>query len=298
MARRFGVMLLQNRSVAELAEWAAAFDRAGADGVYVADHLANPYDLADEWQDGWLALAAVAASTTRCRLGPLVTNFVLHTPAALVRMALTLQTMCGGRLVLGVGAGGAPLDRALSDAPDDVDHLAHRFSTGLATLRQLLDRSAVDVPPVLPLGERQPPRLWELDAVTQRVPRPEVVVGGQSVSTMRSAVRYGDAWNVFGGRRRDGETALQLLTRHSRRIDELCADIDRDPSTLGRTVLLDVMPDLAPTTDEALARTIEQCWELGFDEVIAYAWFARDAGPRTPDALLGFIEGELRSLRE
>jgi alkanesulfonate monooxygenase SsuD/methylene tetrahydromethanopterin reductase-like flavin-dependent oxidoreductase (luciferase family) len=297
MAQRFGVMQLQNRSVAELAEWAGAFEGAGADAVYVADHLANPHDLADEWQDGWLSLAAIAAATTTCRLGPLVSTFVLHPPVALARMALTLQTICGGRLVLGVGAGGAPLDRAFSNAWDEIGQLAQRFSTGLATLRQLFDGSAVEVPPVPSVGERQPPPSWGLDAATRRVTRPEVMVAAQHGSTMRAAVAHGDAWNVFSGRRRDGETALEMLSRQSRRMDELCAEMGREPSTLRRTVLLDALPDLAPTTAEDLARTAEHCWGLGYDEVIVYAWFSRDSGPRTPEALLRFIERELPSLR-
>lgn len=297
MARQLGVMLLQNRSVGELTQWARLYDGAGADAVYVADHLTNPFDPTGEWQDGWLSLVAVASATSRCRIGTLVTTFVLHSPSALARMAMTGQAISGGRLVLGVGAGGAPIDRSLSSVHDDRPGLAARLDSGLATLRSLLDGGAVELPPVPEIGGRIPPAAWSLDEAARRTARPELMVGGQATSTMRAAVTHADAWNAFGGRIRDGESGLDLMARHLRRIDELCAEAGRDPGTLRRTVLLDFVPDLAPTTDDDLAGVTERLWELGYDEVIAYAWFGRDQGPRTPESLLGFVDARLPQLR-
>jgi alkanesulfonate monooxygenase SsuD/methylene tetrahydromethanopterin reductase-like flavin-dependent oxidoreductase (luciferase family) len=297
MPRAFGALLLQNRPVAEVARWATAFDRAGADAVYVADHLANPYDLADEWHDGWVVLAAVSAATARCRIGPLVTNFVLHSPVALARLALTLQTMSGGRLVLAVGAGGAPFDRSASAVPDGFPQLAERLDQGLTTLRALLAGHEVDVAPVTVIGGRTTPASWGLGPAARAVPRPELMVGGQGGSVIRAAVRHADAWNTFGGRPRDGESGLELMARRMRELDDACAEAGRAPATVRRTALIDALPTLAPTSDDELADVVGRLWEIGYDEVAAYAWFSRDLGPRTPEALLGFVEHRLPGLR-
>jgi alkanesulfonate monooxygenase SsuD/methylene tetrahydromethanopterin reductase-like flavin-dependent oxidoreductase (luciferase family) len=45
----FGVFLQQERPIAELLDWAGRFDEAGADSVWVADHLANPSGSSSLW---------------------------------------------------------------------------------------------------------------------------------------------------------------------------------------------------------------------------------------------------------
>ncbi len=53
----------------------------------------------------WTMLAALAASTSRIRLGPLVAATAFHAPAMLAKLAATVDEISGGRLILGLGAG-------------------------------------------------------------------------------------------------------------------------------------------------------------------------------------------------
>jgi alkanesulfonate monooxygenase SsuD/methylene tetrahydromethanopterin reductase-like flavin-dependent oxidoreductase (luciferase family) len=97
--------------------------------------------------DGWTVLTAMAGRTTRCRLGPLVSNFVLHPPLAMARLVTTLDAISGGRLDVGLGMGGAAVCRAASSVFERSAPLADRFENGLDSLIQLLE----DVP--LPLAQ-------------------------------------------------------------------------------------------------------------------------------------------------
>src|SRR5947199_3323289 len=59
--------------------------------------------------ESWTLLAALAAQTTRLRLGVIVTSNRLRSPALLAKMAATVDIIAGGRLVFGIGAGGSRL---------------------------------------------------------------------------------------------------------------------------------------------------------------------------------------------
>ncbi len=55
--------------------------------------------------DAWALLAAIAASTERVKLGPLVASTAFHPPGLIARMAATIDEVSRGRFVLGLGAG-------------------------------------------------------------------------------------------------------------------------------------------------------------------------------------------------
>jgi alkanesulfonate monooxygenase SsuD/methylene tetrahydromethanopterin reductase-like flavin-dependent oxidoreductase (luciferase family) len=78
-------------------------ERLGLDLVTVQDH---PYQA--RHLDCWTLLAAIGAGTSRIRLAPNVANLPLRPPAVLARSAATLDLLTGGRVELGLGAGGFP----------------------------------------------------------------------------------------------------------------------------------------------------------------------------------------------
>jgi alkanesulfonate monooxygenase SsuD/methylene tetrahydromethanopterin reductase-like flavin-dependent oxidoreductase (luciferase family) len=86
-----------------LADLAHEAEVAGWDGFFVWDHLTWP--SRDPGVDPWLALAAIAMSTTRIRLGPMVTVPPRRRPWKLARETVTLDHLSDGRLILGVGLG-------------------------------------------------------------------------------------------------------------------------------------------------------------------------------------------------
>ena len=89
-----------------LASLARDLEEAGWDGFFPWDHIRYPGQ--EPHADPWIALAAIAMSTERIRIGPLVTPVPRRRPHRLAREAATIDQLSGGRLILGVGSGGAP----------------------------------------------------------------------------------------------------------------------------------------------------------------------------------------------
>lgn len=88
---------------AVLAEFAALGEESGWDGFFIWDHLEWPDS--EPAVDPWVALAAVAMSTDRIRLGTLVTPLPRRDIVKLAREAVSVDRLSNGRLVLGVGLG-------------------------------------------------------------------------------------------------------------------------------------------------------------------------------------------------
>ncbi|RPJ12865.1 MAG: LLM class flavin-dependent oxidoreductase, partial [Actinobacteria bacterium] len=98
--------------------WRAA-EEVGFDSIWLGDHLLYRDDGRPErgpW-DAWTTLAALAVSTERVRLGPLVACSAFHPPGMLARMAATIDEVSGGRFVLGIGAAGTRPSSTRSGSP-------------------------------------------------------------------------------------------------------------------------------------------------------------------------------------
>ena len=90
----------------ELARLGIEAERAGFDGFFLWDHMVfSNTGEGPPIVDPWLVLAVVAASTTRMRLGTMITPVPRRRPWQLARETTTLDRLSNGRLILGVGIG-------------------------------------------------------------------------------------------------------------------------------------------------------------------------------------------------
>src|SRR5216683_3145290 len=116
---------LPNVTFDQVRELARAAEAAGADWLGLPD--------AFWWRDTWLLLAEAARATTRIELGPMVTNPYLRHPFHTVAAVASLQELAGGRVFVGIGAGGSELSGVAGvsrrDAPARVRALAGLLRT-------------------------------------------------------------------------------------------------------------------------------------------------------------------------
>jgi alkanesulfonate monooxygenase SsuD/methylene tetrahydromethanopterin reductase-like flavin-dependent oxidoreductase (luciferase family) len=117
---------------------ARAAEECGFDSIWVGDHMLYRGDGRPErgpW-DAWTLLAALAASTERVQLGPLVASTAFHPPGLIARMAATIDELSGGRFVLGLGAGWNETEFRSFGIP--FDRLVSRFEESFEIIRRLL----------------------------------------------------------------------------------------------------------------------------------------------------------------
>ncbi len=210
---------------------AIAAEEAGWDSVWTWDHLEAIFG---PWEqpifEGWLALAAVAARTSRVRVGLMVGANTFRNPGHTAKLAATLDHLSGGRAVLGLG--GAWFAR---------EHEAFGIDYG-ASVGERLDRldEAVEVIRRLLDGERfsHAGRFYRLEDAQVR-PRPiqahlPILVGGSGPrKTLRTVALRADAWNTNG--------TVEEVAGRDAILREHCAAVGRDPATIERTVSFPVV---------------------------------------------------------
>ncbi len=168
---------------ADMRAAALAAEAAGFDGLWTWDHLRDPDDdgTGPGVPEAWTVLTALAEVTRRVMLGPLVLNVANRHPGVLANMAATLQTVSGGRLLLGLGAGGS------RRTPYAVEQ---------AAIGQGVERDAVRAQRVVD-AIALIRTLWAGEAGFLRpAPPPPIVVGGFGPRMAAIAGRHGDGFNT------------------------------------------------------------------------------------------------------
>jgi alkanesulfonate monooxygenase SsuD/methylene tetrahydromethanopterin reductase-like flavin-dependent oxidoreductase (luciferase family) len=105
----FGVYLPQLRMPwARILERTLVAEASGFHSVWLMDHLVAPRAPDVDTYEGWTIASALAARTSRIRIGHLVLCDPFRHPALLAKMAATLDVVAAGRLELGLGWGSVP----------------------------------------------------------------------------------------------------------------------------------------------------------------------------------------------
>lgn len=275
---RLDVVLLPDAPAHELVDRALRAEEMGFTAVWVADHFVNPYAPESDWLDGWTLLGALASATSRVKLGPLVSAPALRNPALLALQATTVDHLSGGRLELGLGAGGAPLDLAMTgtSAREPAERFA-RFAETVDIVDALLTGGTVE----------HHGRYYDLEARVQRPaqsPRPPLVLGALAPRALRLAAARADCLSTYAASGRltggiaQGAEAVEMIGERMRLVDAECARIGRDPGTLRRS-LLTFFGYAEPTPSrDAFERWMQPYREVGIDEFVLYWPSDDDAG--------------------
>jgi F420-dependent oxidoreductase-like protein len=231
-------------------------DDAGFDHLWAFDHFTPIFaDAHGDVFEGMTLLAAMAEATSNVRIGLLVTGNTYRHPGVLAKMATTIDHLSGGRLEFGLGASGADDEHTMLGIPfPSAGERVRRLGEALAVCRSLWTEDDVSF-----AG-----RYYTLANATQNPkpvqrPRPRIWVGGAGEQlTLRVVAEHADVWNVIG--------AVDAVVRKAAVLDEHCAAIGRDPSTIMRSV----QPRLDPTDPTAVIDLLHSYYDAGFTENVVY----------------------------
>ncbi len=210
-----------------------AAEKAGFDMVTVMDHFYQIRGVGPEegpMLEAYTLLGALAARTSRVRLGTMVSGVTYRNPALLAKMVTTLDVVSGGRAILGLGA-----------AWNEDEHRGYGFD--FPPMRERMDRleEALEICHLMFTQER--PSFqgthYRLDRALNN-PRPiqpggpKILIGGSGERrTLRMVARFGDISNWWG--------SLDELKHKNDVLQAHCEAVGRDPSTIIRTIMAPVL---------------------------------------------------------
>jgi probable F420-dependent oxidoreductase len=164
----------------------------GFDHVWVSDHVVHP--ASQEYPSPYLydpliSLTWAAAVTERVRLGTSVMVVPQHNPLSLANAVASLDSMSGGRVVLGVGVGWSAAEFAA---------LGYGFEDRGARTDEILEllRTVWRDDPASFHGEHY--RFDDLRVLPQPAHDIPIWVGGSTRAAHRRAVRLGDGFQLIG----------------------------------------------------------------------------------------------------
>jgi len=218
----FGVCLPhygQPVSLDGLRDVAQDAENMGYHSVWASDHVVTPAHLLPSFGpiffDAFVVLSHISALTQRVKLGTTVLVVPYRNPLVAAKMVATLDSLSGGRVILGIGAGGAPDEfEALGVPNNERGRRTNEYLRIMIELwtndpssyqGQFFDFSKVRFGPK-PVQEPHPP-IW---------------VGGRSDAALRRAVRFGAAWHPTF-------MPLEQLRERSEKLAQLSSDAGRSP---------------------------------------------------------------------
>jgi F420-dependent oxidoreductase-like protein len=227
---------------------AAAVEDLGFAGLFRSDHYTNANPPDKDSLELWVSLTWLASHTRRIEFGPLVSPVSFRHPTLTARMAVAVDDLSQGRLVLGVGAGWQDREHAnygwdLLDPKKRFD----RLEEGLQVITQLLRSDQ----PVSYQGE-----YFHLqDAIIlphpTRIGGPPVLIGGNGVNrTLSLAARYADEWNAV-------YIPAEKFSELNARLDVLLEQQKRKPADVRRSLMTGCVfgKDAADVQRKVQART-------------------------------------------
>jgi F420-dependent oxidoreductase-like protein len=232
-----------------VANLARAAEDAGFGLVTVMDHFYQIYGVGPETDpmlEAWTTLGALAARTTKVRLGTLVTGVTYRNPAMLAKMVTTLDVISGGRALLGLGAAWNEDEHRgygveFPPIPERMDRLDEALTICRAMFTEerpsfegryyRIDRALNSPRPIQPGG----PRI--------------LVGGGGEQRTLKIAAKHADMTHWF-------PLGLEALKHKNEVLERHCAAVGRDPSTIERTMTTPVLVAATESDRESMLQRL------------------------------------------
>lgn len=215
---------------------ARAAEDGGFDALFRSDHLTGLFgDARRPSLDTWASLTWLATATRRIRFGTLVSPLTFYHPAILARRAAAVDTLSGGRLDLGIGAGWHEGEHRMYGIPfPPMKERMDRLECGARAIRALWRGQPVTIDqPYYPLVAAESYPLPTGGTV------PLIIGGRGERRTLRVVAEHADEWNV---------TRLTVAEFGDKRavLEQHCKAVGRDPAAIRRSLMIPVIIGRTP----------------------------------------------------
>ncbi|MGI5401507.1 LLM class flavin-dependent oxidoreductase [Streptomyces sp. CA-135486] len=264
------------------AEWLRA-EQLGFHTAYTYDHLSWRTFRDGPWYGAVPTLTAAAAATERLRLGTLVTSPNFRHPVTLAKELISLDDISGGRITLGIGAGGMGFDAtALGQEAWTPRERADRFGEFVPLLDRLLTEDSVTYEGTFYSAVEA----RNIPGCVQR-PRLPFAVAATGPRGLKLAAKHGQAWVTTGDPKlfQTGtpEQSVEAIRGQIDKLGKACADLGRDVADLDKILLTGFTPQPGRVLEslDAFVDFAGRHFELGFTEIVLHApipdsYFAAD----------------------
>lgn len=253
------------------ATWRRA-EELGFHAAYTYDHLTWRTFRDGPWFGALPTLTAAATATSRLRLGTLVTSPNFRHPVTLAKELMSLDDISGGRVTLGIGAGGNGFDAtALGQRAWRPRERADRFGEFVP----LLDRLLTDDSVTHHGTHYSAVEARNLPGCVQR-PRLPFAVAATGPRGLALAARYGQGWVTTGDPKlfEEGtpQQSVEAIRGQIGRLGTACAELGRDVAELDKLLLTGFTPDRGRPLEsvDAFVDFAGRHRELGVTEIVLH----------------------------
>ncbi|GAA3569956.1 LLM class flavin-dependent oxidoreductase [Streptomyces osmaniensis] len=273
MSLRLSTVILPYRRWSEGGRkaWQRA-EQLGFHAAYTYDHLSWRSFRDGPWFGAVPTLTAAAAVTDQLRLGTLVTSPNFRHPVTLAKELISLDDVSGGRITLGIGAGGTGFDATtLAQEPWTPRERADRFAEFVTLLDRLLSEDSVSYQGDFYSAHEA----RNIPGCVQR-PRLPFAVAATGPRGLRLAAQYGQAWVTTGDPKvsESGtpEQSFQAIRGQVEKLSDACAAIGRDIAGLDKVLLTGFTPERSGVLEslDAFVDFAGRHQELGFTEIVVH----------------------------
>lgn len=266
---RLGVLILPEHRLPALTEKWSRAEGLGFDHAWTYDHLAWRHLRDSTWFAAVPTLSAAAMVTSSIRLGMLVASPTFRHPVPFARELLTLDDLAGGRLTVGIGAGGQGWDTTiLGQEPWSMPERLDRFAEFVDLLDRLLTDRAVSFEG----------RFWSArEARTHpgciQQPRVPFAIAATGPKSMRVAARHASIWVTNGDRAPEGlplppDQGAAVVARQLRLFEQACETEGRDPATVDKLVLTGPRLDSGLQSVETFRNVVDAYMAVGITDLV------------------------------
>ncbi|MGI9584699.1 MAG: LLM class flavin-dependent oxidoreductase [Acidimicrobiia bacterium] len=217
-----------------LKQQALLAEEAGFNTVWVADELqweSDDFDGPRGWWECGAIAGALAASTSTIGVGTWVLSALHRNPGLIVKTAETLDEISGGRFIFGLGSGHAGRQGEAFGFPPN--YTVSRYEEALSIITALrADKTTTQI------GTFHTAKAQVLAPLGPSGANSPLMLAGHGERTMTIAANNADIWSGFATASSQPEAFKDMLAQ----LDGICAEVGRDPGTLGRSIGIFVSP--------------------------------------------------------